>query len=139
MNAKTLTLGGAVLLVIGLFLPIVSIMGITMNLLMPPGQGVTGPGLILLACAILAGVLALLNQTKWAVIPGLAALAFIVWKFIEVQQGLSGGGDLPPEAAEMMAALAPTVNYLGWGVMGVGAVVILAGGAMGWKSNPPAA
>lgn len=138
MNSKTLTLGGAVVLVIGLFLPIVSVMGITMNLLMPPGQGVTMEGLVLLACALLGGALALLNQTKWAVIAGLAALAFLVWKFLQVQNGLSGGGDIPPEAAEMMAALAPSVNFLGWGVMGLGALLMLVGGAMAWKSNPPA-
>lgn len=139
MNAKTLTLGGAVLLVIGLFLPIMSVMGITMNLLMPPGAGITMEGLVLLACALLGGALALLNQTKWAVIAGVVALGWLVWNYLRIQNTLGGGGDIPPEAAEMMAALAPSVNFLGWGVMGLGAVLLLVGGAMAWKSNPPAA
>ncbi len=139
MNAKTLTLGGAVVLIIGLFLPVVTIFGMSMNMLMPPGQGVSGSGLVMLACAVLGGALALLGQTKWAVIPALLGLAFLVWKFMEVQNGLSGqSGDVPPEAAEALARLA-SINYLGWGVMGLGGVIMLVGGAMGWKSNPPAA
>ena len=139
MNSKMLTLGGAVVLVIGLFLPIVNIFGMSVNLLMPPGQGVSMEGLVLLACALLGGALALINQTKWAVVAGLAALGFLVWKFMEMKNGLSGAsGDVPPEAAEALAQLA-SMNYLGWGVMGLGAVVMLVGGAMAWKSNPPAA
>ena len=139
MNAKTFTLAGAVVLIIGLFLPIVSVMGISANLIMPGGQGVTGSGLILAGCAVLAALLALVNQAKWAVIPGLAAVGWLVFQFLEAQKQLSGGGDIPPEAQEMLAAMAPSLNYLGWGVMGVGAVVMLIGGAMGWKSSAPAA
>ena len=134
MNAKTLTLAGAVVLIIGLFLPALNVMGVGFSLLMPGGS-ITVSGLILLACAALAGLLALVNQAKWAVIPGLGAVGWLVFQYLEAQKGLSGGGDIPPEAAEAMAALAPTFNYLGWGVMGLGAVVMLLGGAMGWKSS----
>jgi len=139
MNAKTLTLAGAVVLIIGLFLPIASVMSISMNLIMPPGQGVTGSGLILAGCAVLAAVLAFIGQAKWAVIPGIAAVGWLVFQYMEASKNLSGGGDIPPEAREMLAAMAPSLNYLGWGVMGLGAVLILVGGAMGWKSNAPAA
>ena len=44
MNAKTLTLAGAVVLIVGLFLPIATAMGINVNLLMPPGQSVSPDG-----------------------------------------------------------------------------------------------
>jgi hypothetical protein len=140
MNSKTITLAGAVVLIIGLFLPIVSVFGISMNLLMPPGQGVTVSGLILLACAALGGILALINQSKWAVIPGIGAVGWLVFQYMEAAKGLSGqgGGDVPPEAAEALAQMA-SLNYLGWGVMGLGAVLILIGGAMGFKSSAPAA
>ena len=67
------------------------------------------------------------------------ALGWLVWNYLRIQNTLGGGGDIPPEAAEMMTALAPSVNFLGWGVMGLGAVLLLVGGAMAWKSNPPAA
>jgi len=138
MNSKTLTLAGAVVLVIGLFLPIATAMGINVSLLMPPGQSITVDGLVLLACAVLGGVLALIGQGKWAVIPGLAALAFLVYEYLDTKNKLSGaGGALTPEQAEMMAQMV-SVNYLGWGVMGLGAVLILVGGAMGWKKAAPA-
>ena len=140
MNSKMLTLGGAVILIVGLFLPVLSAMGMSVNMLMPPGEGVSGAGLVLVACAVLGGALALINQTKWAVVPALAALAFLVWKYMQLQNLLSTTvGDVPPEAAEAMASMMPTVNILGWAVMGVGALVMLVGGAMAWKSNPPAA
>jgi hypothetical protein len=139
MNSKTLTLAGAVVLIIGLFLPAINVMGMGLSLLLPGGQ-LNAPGLILVACAVLGGILAVMGQTKWAVVPGLIALAYLVWQFLDAQGKLSGAtGDMPPEAAEAMAQLAPTLNYLGWGVMGLGALLILVGGAMAWKSNPPAA
>ncbi len=140
MNSKMLTLGGAVVLIIGLFLPVVSAMGMSVNLIMPPGESVSGAGLVVAACAVLGGALALLNQTKWAVVPAVAALAFLVWKYLQLQNLLrSSLGEVPPEAAEAMAAMMPSVNILGWAVMGLGGIVMLVGGAMAWKSNPPAA
>ena len=51
--------------------------------------------------------------------------------------GALWGGRFADGPAEAMAALAPSFNYLGWGVMGLGAVVMLLGGAMGWKSSSP--
>lgn len=139
MNSKTLTLAGAVALIIGLFLPIVSVFGISVNLLMPPGQSVSLDGIIVLACAVLAAVLALINQGKWAVIPGIGALGLLVYDYMKISSGLSGSsGELSAEQAAMVSQLA-SINYLGWGVMGLGAVLILAGGAMGFKSSPPAA
>ena len=136
MNSKTLTLAGAVVLIIGLFLPILTVMGISMNLIMPPGTSVSGPGLVLAGCAVLGAVLALVGQAKWAVIPGLAALAFLIWKYLEIQNGMSGqaGSEITAEAAEALQQFAQ-INYLGWGVMGLGALVMLVGGAMGWKSS----
>lgn len=140
MNSKTITLAGAVVLIIGLFLPVISVFGISMNMLMPPGQGVTVDGLILLACAVLSGILALIGQGKWAVIPGLAALGFLVYDFMKANSALSGnaGGDIPPEAAQALSQMA-SLNYLGWGVMGLGALLLVVGGAMGFKSSAPAA
>lgn len=136
MNAKTLTLAGAVVLIIGLFLPIASASGISQNLIMPPGEGVTVSGLILAGCAVLAALLALVNQTKWAVIPGLAAVGWFVFQFLYAQKQYSGGGDIPQELLDASGA---SLNYLGWGVMAAGCVVMLLGGIMGWMKKAPAA
>src|SRR4029453_387048 len=86
----SLTLAGAVVLIIGLFLPAITVFGISMNMIMPAGEGVTMGALILAACAILAAVLALINQTKWAVIPGIAALGFLVYDYMKAISALSG-------------------------------------------------
>ena len=93
MNSKSITLAGAVVLIIGLFLPAVNVMGMGMSVLLPAGQ-LNAPGLILVACAVLAGILALMGQGKWAVIPGIAAVGYLVWQFLEAQKSLSGAGDI---------------------------------------------
>jgi hypothetical protein len=33
----------------------------------------------------------------------------------------------------------PSMNLLGWAVLGIGAVVLIIGGAMAWKGSAPAA
>lgn len=135
MNSKTLTLAGAVVLIIGLFLPVASVFGISGSMMMAPGESVSAPGLVLAACAVLGAVLALVNQAKWAVIPAIAAVGFLVWKYMQLQNALSGSASgMPAETAEALSQVA-SINYLGWGVMGLGAVVMLVGGAMGWKSS----
>ncbi len=139
MNAKTLTLAGAVVLIIGLFLPIYTVMGAISISFFSPGGGVSIDGIVVMACAALAGILALINHAKWAVIPGLVALGLLVYDYLRMQTEMSGGGTtVTPEQAEMMAQVA-SVNFLGWGVMGLGALIILIGGAMGWKNTSPAA
>lgn len=138
MNAKTLTLAGAVVLVIGLFLPIYTVMGAISISFFSPGAGVSIDGIVVMACAVLAGILALINHAKWAVIPGLIALGLLVYDYLRMQQELSGSGTMvTPEQAAMVAELA-SVNFLGWGAMGLGGLLVLIGGAMGWKSAPSA-
>ena len=135
MNSKTLTLAGAVVLIIGLFLPVASVFGVSGSMLMAPGESMSVPGIILAVLAVLGAVLALMNQAKWAVIPGLCAIAFLIWKYMQLQNALSGSvSGMPAETAEALAQVA-SINYLGWGVMGLGAIVMLVGGAMGWKSS----
>lgn len=130
MNNKVLTLVGAVVLVLGLFLPAASVLGISINVIAPPGQGVSADGLILVACAALGAILALINQTRFAVLPGVAALAFVIYKYLYLQSTLSGAtGDA--EAAAVAGLV--SVNLLGWIVMGLGAALILVGGLLSWK------
>jgi hypothetical protein len=140
MNSKIITLAGAVLLIVGLFLPVASVFGVSVNLMSPPEGGVSIDAIVLIACGVLGGLLALVNQAKWAVIPGIGALGLIAFDYFRLSNGLSGAsGELSAEQAQMVSQLA-SINYLGWGVMGVGALVLLVGGAMGWKkSAPPAA
>lgn len=137
MNAKTLTLAGAVVLLVGVFLPIYTVMGaINISFFSPGDGGMSIDGIVMIACAVLAGILALINQAKWAVIPGLIALGLLVYDFLRMKSELGGGGStLTQEQAAMVAELA-SVNYLGWAVLGLGAVAVLVGGIMGWKRAP---
>ena len=139
MNSKSITLAGAVILIIGLFLPIFTVMGAISISFFSPGQGVSIDGIVAMACAVLAGILALMNQSKWAVIPAIAALGLLGYDYFRMQTELSGGGTtITAEQAAAIGEMA-SVNFIGWGVMGLGAVLILIGGAMGWKSSAPTA
>lgn len=136
MNSKLLVPIGAAILIVGLFLPVATVLGIVnINLLMPPGQGVTGIGLVLAACAVLGAILALIGHARFAVIPAVLALALIVWKYIELQQTFSGASvpeGVTPEQVAQVSQLA-SVNIIGWLVMGLGAVIMLVAGALAWK------
>lgn len=138
MNSKAIILAGVVVLIIGLFLPVLNVTGIGVSALLPAGH-INPAALVLVGCAALAGLLALVGQSKWAVIPGLGAIGYLVWQFLDAQRSVTGGGDLSPEAARVLAELESSLNYLGWGVMGLGAVLIVIGGAMGWRSSAPSA
>jgi hypothetical protein len=97
------------------------VFGVAMNAIWHPGQGVAGLGLSLLGFAALGGGLALGRQSRWAVIPGLAAAAFLVRNYLDAM------------------ASAFSVEPVGWAAMGLGCLVMLIGGALGWKNAAPPA
>jgi len=137
MDNKMIAAAGGVILAIGAFLPIASGSGQNPSFMFP-GEGMSWEGLVLLACGLLGVVLALIGQAKHTVWLGIAALGLIVWKFLDAKKAIDamnsmiGGADLPPELASQV----PALNYLGWGVLALGALVMLIGGAMAWKRAP---
>jgi hypothetical protein len=138
MDKKLITVIGGIVLVIGLFLPIVSGGGQSGGFLT---GGIEWSGIVLLLCGVLAAILGLINQGKYAVFLGVAALGVVVFRFIQTKDMMGQaasmmpeGVELPPELASQLAAAMPSMNYLGWGVLGLGAVLILVGGALAWKS-----
>jgi hypothetical protein len=141
MDKKMIAVIGGVILVIGVFLPIVSGGGTSASFLLP-GEGMSWEGLVLLACGLLGAILAFIGQAKHSVWFGIVALGLLVWKYMEFKKlmdqagaALPPGVELPPELAAQM----PALNMLGWGVLGIGAVVLIIGGAMAWKGSAPAA
>lgn len=143
MDKKLIVVVGGVVLVVGLFLPIVSGGGQSGGFLT---GGIEWSGIVLILCGAGAAALGFMNQSKHAVWLGLAALGILVWRFLQTRDMMSqasammpDAASLPPELQSQLAAAMPSMNYLGWGVLGLGAVLILVGGAMAWKSNPPAA
>ena len=143
MDKKMVVLIGVVVTIVGLFLPIVSlpIVG-SANLLMPGGN--IGDGIFVLVFAVIAGVLALVGQTRHAVWPAICALGFTAYKFFELKGQVDQSTALissNPAAAQYVESMGGGVqmNMLGWLVIILGCVVMLVGGAMAWKSAPPSA
>ena len=149
MNSKLLVLIGAAATIAGLFLPIADTINpadgaaMSINLLLPGGS--IGDGIVTLGLAVLAAVLALINQTKHAVWPALLGLGYLAWRYLEIKAATDQASSLlamlPPEQAQNYHI---GINYLGWGVIVVGTILTLIGGAMAWKANavaapPPAA
>ena len=141
MDKKMIAVLGGVILVIGVFLPIANA-GSTSVSFMFPGEGMSWEGLVLLACGLLGAILAFIGQAKHLVWFGIIALGLLVWKYMEFKRlmdqasaALPPGVELPPELASQM----PAMNMLGWAVLGIGAIVLVIGGAMAWKGSAPAA
>lgn len=138
-----LVLAGAVLLGIGVFLPLLSA---------PYGGAVTlitsgdSPRIIMFAMAILALALGLAGQARHALWPGLLALGAIIWGYIRVQDKIEDfearfGDGLVGRLAERAT---DTIRYeSGWVILIMGSVLILAGALIAWlwrqRDLPPSA
>jgi hypothetical protein len=137
MDNRILALVGVVLLIVGVFLPVVSmpIVG-TMNMLLPGGE--LGDGIFILVLALIGGGLALAGKTRHVVWPALLSLAFIAWKYIQLQGSLDEARtrmtDLGADSA-MTSSLTDAVQmqFLGWAVLGLGGIVLLVAGVLAWK------
>lgn len=133
MNNKLLALIGAALLIVGVLVPVVSLPIIgSMNLLMPGGN--VGDGIFVVVLAAIAGGLALAGKTRHVVWPGLASLAFIVWKYFQIKSALDVQLADPALASVLGASV--QMNLLGWGVLGVGALLLVYAGFSAWKGAP---
>lgn len=133
-NRKTMALIGAALLLIGAFLPIVSLPMIGS---MDYFQNGRGDGIFAVGLAVIGGVLALTGLVRHVLWPGLAALALILFTFVNMQskigqiRGQLGGN---PLAEAMVGSV-----QLQWGfaVLFIGAALMTAAGAMAWRRPPP--
>jgi hypothetical protein len=138
MNSKLIVFVGAIVTIVGLFLPIANTFDpttaapVTINLLLP--NGALGDGIVTLVLAIICAVLALINQTKHALWPALIGLGYLIWRFTEIKGAidtvLTMLSQLSPEAAANVG-----VNWLGWGVLFAGSVILVIGGALAWKKT----
>ena len=166
MNNRIVGIAGSALLIVGIFLPILSFMGIltfsffTFIQGMPTGPGAmpdeTGMltlfriiGIVILLLGIGSLLLALKNQLKALIGTGIVALCILAFVFIKLQSFFSQisekatSGGAPPEARAMLDAIGT-----GWGfyVMALGAIALIVAGVMkssvpvsnsGWGGAPP--
>ncbi|HKC62793.1 MAG TPA: hypothetical protein VKB86_04115 [Pyrinomonadaceae bacterium] len=137
MNNRILGIAGSALLIIGIFLPIISVMGlISLSyfdvIRMSPGAGITGIGILLLG--IIGLVFALTNRFKLLLIPGVLALGILALDFFRMKSSLGSAGGA--EGGEFADQMASSVS-IGWGffVMVIGAIILIVAGVM--KSTVP--
>jgi hypothetical protein len=142
MDKKILALVGVAVIVVGLFLPIMSlpIVG-SVNMLLP-GGGI-GDGIFVLVFALVGAGLALVGQVRHVIWPALASLAFIGWKFFQLKGAVDAGRDqvMAQGGADYVAAYGDAIqmNYLGWAVLCIGSIVLLVAGIMAWTGPKAAA
>lgn len=130
MSKRNIALAGAALLVIGLFLPIVTLPIIgTVNLF---NGGTNWLALALLALGAIAAGLALRDRTGDAIFPGTAAAAILIYKFVslqwtisEMRASLTENLKDNPFAGIAQAALSGVQLQWGWLVLGAGAAAMV--------------
>lgn len=140
MDNRIVALIGVVLLIVGVFLPIVSmpIVG-TMNMLLPGGQ--IGDGIFILFFALVGGGLALAGKVRHVVWPALASLAFTAWKYVSLQGTLEEARTRMADQIGMDSGMSSSLTdavqmqFLGWAVLGLGGIVLLVAGILAWKRN----
>ena len=130
-------LGGAVLLALGAFLPLVHVPkrgGVTL-LATEGGWG----GYTVIALALAGAALALLGRTRWTALPGVAALGVLAFAFIRVSTEIErarlrlgeGIGDDPIGQIRNLVRVNSTYSY-GWAVLVIGALALVAAGVLAW-------
>lgn len=134
MNNRIVGIAGSALLIIGVFLPILSLFILSLSLWsfitgsLPPGGGDDIPlglfriiGIVILLLGIGSLLLALKNQFKPLIATGVIALALLVFLFIKLQSFLSTA----PEQARSLVGV-------GWGlyVMALGAIALIVAAVM---------
>lgn len=140
MDKKILVLIGAVVMIVGLFLPMIADSTRSMGMLLPPEGGVEWRGVVMLVLALAAAGLALAGQVKHALWPGVAALGFLAYLFFDVKGKLD-------RLQEVLSQIGPETSFsrdmtmhlasLGWIVLGAGAVIVIVSAAMAWKGGSP--
>lgn len=138
--SKLTALGGALLLAIGAFLPLVVVPkrgGMSMMAI----EGGWG-GYVVLALAAASAALALLGRTRWAALPGVAALALLAYAFIRASTEIErarlrlgeGIGDDPIGQIRNLVRVNSTYGY-GWAVLVIGALALVVAGALAWREG----
>lgn len=142
-NSKVIALVGAGLLAIGVFLPLVRVPKLGTMSFINSGSGY-GLTVLLLAVAIL--VLALMNQTKHVIWPGIVSAVLISLAFAglqtrlaEVRERATRDLDDNPLAGIAEAATNAIQLEYGWAVLAIGSILAIVAGGLAWRrrTGPP--
>lgn len=89
MNSRVLCIIGSVLILIGLFLPRVSIFGIDISYF-DSIKSASGPqGFIFLGLGVISLILALINKTRFLIATGILTLVYLILAFIDYRSTMN--------------------------------------------------
>jgi hypothetical protein len=138
MDSRILGIIGGVLLLIGVFCPLIYVEPIQMSVAyIGSGAGTSWEGLLLILLGIAAIALAVLRKYKLLLVPGIIALAILAYDYFQFKSKMS-------EMVSAGSASGVDVDSLvsmkwGWIVLILGALVLLVAGAMGRNLPAPGA
>lgn len=131
-KSQFLGLLGSLLLIGGVFAPVINYPVLGDLTFLKSG---TRGGYALIAVGVVALILALIRQTRWLWLPGLAALALLVLRFFRMQSGMSKAlASIQAAGADSTragAVVSGSIHFQwGWIVLLLGSVLIIAAGAI---------
>jgi hypothetical protein len=138
MDSRILGIIGGVLLIIGVFCPLigVDIMGQSMNVSYLGSGNTSWEGLVMILLGIAGIALAVLRKYKYLLILGVLAIAILAYDYFsfksKLSERLAGAGD----AVRDQMANAISMKW-GWIVLILGALALIAAGAMGRNLPAP--
>ena len=138
MDSRILGIIGGVLLVIGVFCPLVGVdfMGQSMNVsYIGSVAGTSWEGLVLILLGIAGIILAVLRKTRLLLIPGILALIILAYNYFSFKSKMS---EMMSMAGSRSTELENAVSMKwGWIVLILGALALAAAGAMGRNAPAP--
>jgi hypothetical protein len=142
MDSRILGIVGGVLLLVGIFLPIVTVTAPEVNQSVSFFDAIKAgswEGYVVMLAGIASIVLAVLRKYKLLLLTGVISLGVIILNLINMKSSLAKGlGQTDPAALEAMGINVST-QWLGWIVLILGGVALLIAGAMGRNLPAPGA
>jgi hypothetical protein len=143
MDSRILGIVGGVLVLIGIFLPIVTVSAAQADISQSASffdalKAGSWEGYVVLLAGIASIVLAVLRKYKLLIVTGVITLGVVLLNLINMKSSISKAMGQTPESLEAMGVNIST-QWLGWIVLILGGVALLIAGAMGRNLPAPGA
>ncbi len=129
MNSRILGIIGSVLIIIGIFMPIVSIFGINITYFDSIKSGSGPDGFIFLGLGVVSLILALINKTRLLIATGILTLGYVALSFIGYKSKMNeatSGVD-----SQINAQLGNIIQLQwGWALFVLGGILLIVAGIM---------
>jgi hypothetical protein len=141
MDSRILGIVGGVLVLIGIFLPIVTVSAAQADISQSASffdalKAGSWEGYVVLLAGIASIVLAVLRKYKLLIVTGVITLGVVLLNLINMKSSIAKAMGQTPESLEAMGVNIST-QWLGWIVLILGGVALLIAGAMGRNLPAP--